>query len=160
MSPGFEAGTADAIHAGLLKCHTLFGCGRRANRDDVFRPALFQDFLWWEPVDEAEHGYLLVEQDASLILKSYPRIGLVLWTRRSQGCDMDSKWRKASIECVFIRCSSTFVFHRYPQVHCERFRCKGANLCDCLFDRFRRQAVRTERSESAEVRDRCCQFLR
>src|SRR6266851_5331821 len=70
MSPGFEAGGDDGIHAGLLKCHTLFGCGRRANRDDVFRPALFQDFLWWDPADEAEHGYLLVQQDASLILKS------------------------------------------------------------------------------------------
>src|ERR1700730_184159 len=160
MSPGFEAGTADAIHAGLLKCHTLFGCGRRANRDDVFRPALFQDFLWWDPVDEAEHRYLLVQQDASLILKSYPRIGLVLWTRRTQRGDMDSKWRKASVECVFIRCSSTFVFHRYPQVHCERLRCKGTNLRDHVFDRSWRQAVRTERSESTKVGDRCRQSLR
>src|SRR5437879_13846966 len=89
MSPGLESGSDDRIHAGLLKCRTLFGCGRRANRDDVFRPALIQDFLWWDPVDEAEHGYLLVQQDASLIFKSYPRIGFVLWTRRSQGCDMD-----------------------------------------------------------------------
>ena len=74
MSSGFEAGSDDGIHAGLLKCHTLFGCGRRANRDDVFRPALFQDFLWWDPVDEAEHGYLLVQQDASLILESHGRM--------------------------------------------------------------------------------------
>src|SRR6266699_1876340 len=151
MAPGFEAGSDDGIHAGLLKCRTLFGCSRCANRDDVFRPALFQDFPWRDPIDEAEYGYLLVQQDASLILKSYPRIGFVLWTRRPQGCDMDSKWRKASVERVFIRYSSTFVFHRYPQVHCERFRCKGANLRDDVFDCFRRQAVRTERSESAKV---------
>ena len=101
MAPGFEAGSDDGIHAGLLQCRTLFGCGRRANREDVFRPALFQYFLWWDPVDEAEHGYLLVQQDASLILKSYPRIGLVLWTRRSEGCDMDSKRRKAFLKLRF-----------------------------------------------------------
>src|SRR6266404_2573257 len=109
MSPGLESGSDDRIHAGLLKCCCLMGCGRRANRDDVFRPALLQDFLWWDPVDEAEHGYLLVQQDASLILKSYPRIGFVLWTRRPQGCDMGSKWRKAFVERVFIRSSSTIV---------------------------------------------------
>src|SRR6266853_4339599 len=159
MAPGFEAGSDDGIHAGLFKCCTLFGCGRRANRDDVFRPALFQDFLWRNPVDEAEHRYLLVQQDASLILKSYPRIGFVLWTRRSQGCDVDSKWRKASVERVFIRCSRTFVFHRYPQVRCERCRCEGANLSNHVLDRLWSQAVRTKRSESAKVGDRCRQFL-
>src|SRR5229473_7152906 len=151
MSPSFEAGSGDGIHAGLLKCRTLFGCGGRANRDDVFRPALFQDFLWWNPVDEAKHGYLLVQQGARLILKSYPRIGLVLWTGRSQGCEMGRQWRKASVESVLIGSSSPFVFHRYPQVHCERFRCKGANLCDRVLDRSRRQAMSRERSESAEV---------
>src|SRR4029450_3252376 len=120
MAPRFEAGRAAGIHAGVLKCRTLCGCRRRANRDDVFRPALFQDFSWWDPVDEAEHGHLLVQQDASLILKSYRRMGFGLWTRRSQGGEMDSKWREASVERVFIRRSRTFVFHRYPQVHCER----------------------------------------
>src|SRR5882762_1363888 len=110
MAPGFEAGSDDGIHAGLLECCTLFGCGGRANHDDAFRPALFQDFLWRDPVDEAEHGYLLVQQHASLILKSYPRIGFVLWTGRSQGCYVASKWREAFVERVFIRCSSTFVF--------------------------------------------------
>src|SRR6267143_2441311 len=144
MSPCFEAGSDDGIHAGLLKCRTLLGCGRRANRDDMFRPALFQNFLWRDPVDEAEHRYLLVQQDTNLILKSNPRIGFVLWTRRSQGCDMDSYWRKASVERVFIRCSSTFVFHRYPKVHCERFRCKGTNLRNRFFDRSRRQAMSSE----------------
>src|ERR1700732_2627357 len=98
MAPGFEARSDDGIHAGLLKCCTLLGCGRRANRDDVFRPALFEDFLWRDPVYEAEHRYLLVQQDANLILKSYPRIGFVLWTRRSQGRDMRGKCRKASVE--------------------------------------------------------------
>src|SRR5450631_3124664 len=95
MSPGFEAGSDDGIHAVLLKCCTLFGCGRRANRDDAFCPALFQDFPWRDPVDEAEHGYLLVQQDTGLILKSSPRIGFVLGARRPQGRDMDGKWRKA-----------------------------------------------------------------
>ena len=112
------------------------------------------------PVDEAEHGYPFIQQDAGLILKSHPRIGFVLWARRSQGCDMDSEWRKASVERVFIGCSSTFVFHRYPQVHCERLRCKGANLRDHVFDRSWRQAVRAERPEPAKVGDRCRQSLR
>src|SRR6266404_3124966 len=159
MAPSFEAGSDDGVHAGVLKCRTLFGCGRRANRDDVFRPALFQDFLWRDAIDEAEYGYLLVQQDASLILKSQPRIGFVPWSRRSQGCDMDSKWRKASVERVFIRCSSTYVFHRYPQVHCERFGCKRANLRDYVFDGVGRQAECAKRSESAKVGDRCRQFL-
>src|SRR6202163_3828803 len=106
MAPGFEAGSDDGIHAGILKCRTLFGCGRRANRDDVFCTALFQDFAWWNPVDETEHGYLFIQQDAGLILKSSPRIGFVLWTRRSQRCDMNSEWRKASVKRAFIRVSS------------------------------------------------------
>src|SRR5260221_444481 len=103
MSPGFEAGSDDGIHAGVLKCRTLFGCGRRANRHDAFCPALFQDFAWWNPVDEGEHGYPFIQQDAGLILESHPRIGFVLWARRSQGCDMDSEWRKASVKRVFFR---------------------------------------------------------
>src|ERR1700747_2496145 len=103
MPAGFEAGSDNGVHAGLLKCRTLFGCGRGANRDDVFRSTFFQDFLWWDPVDEAESWYFLVQQGASLILKSNPRIGFVLGTRRPQGLDMGSKRHKASVECVFIR---------------------------------------------------------
>src|SRR6266566_51449 len=106
MSPGFEAGSDDGIHAGVLKCCTLFGCGRRANCHDAFGPALFQDFAWWNPVDEAEHGYPLIQQDAGLILKSNRRIGLILRARRSQGCDVGSKWLKASVKRVFIRLSA------------------------------------------------------
>src|SRR4029453_7209001 len=113
MSPGFETGSDDGIHAGLLKCRTLFGCGRRANREYVFRPTLFQDFLRWAAVDEAEHGHLRVQQDASLILKSYPRIGFVLWRRHSQGRDVGSKWRKAPVEPVFITMYETF---RLPSI--------------------------------------------
>src|ERR1700730_9474200 len=64
-----------------------------------------------------------------------------VWTRRSQGGEMGGKRRETPIEGVFIRCSRTFVFQRYPQVHCERFRCQGANLSDYVFDRSRRQAV-------------------
>src|ERR1700756_652656 len=159
MTAGFEAGSYDGIHAGLLKGRTLFGCGCRANRDDVFRPALIQDFLWRYSVDEAEHGDFLVQQDASLVFKSHRGIGFVLWTRCSHGCEMCGEWGKASDKRVYVRCSSTFVFHRYPQVHCEGLRCKRANLCDHFFNRFGRQAMSTERSESAKVGDRCRQFL-
>jgi len=72
---------------------------------------------------------------------------------------MGGKRRKASVECVFIRGLGAFVFHRYPQVHCERLRCKGANLRDHFLNGFRCQAVRTERSESAKVRNRYRQCL-
>src|SRR5256885_3251091 len=99
MSPGFEAGSDDGIHAGVLKCRTLFGCGRRANRYYPFCPALVQDFAWGNPVDEAEHGYPFIQQDASLTFKSSPRIGFVRRARRPQGCDMDSEWRQAPVKC-------------------------------------------------------------
>src|ERR1700688_1840303 len=105
MSPGFEAGSDDGIYTGVLKCGTLFGCGRRADRHDAFYPALFQNFAWWDPVDEAEDGYPFIQQDAGLILESRPRKGFVLWTRRSHGCDIGSERRKAFVERVFIRCS-------------------------------------------------------
>src|SRR5580698_10583012 len=108
MSPGFKAGSDDGIHAGLFKCRTLFGCGRRANREDVFRSALFQDFSCRNPENEAEHWYVRVQEHTSLIFKSLRRIEFVFWTRRSQSCDVASKWRKTSVERVFIRCSSTF----------------------------------------------------
>src|SRR6267154_1022398 len=106
MSPGFEAGSDDGIHAGVLKCCTLFGCGRRANCHDAFCPALFQDFAWGNPVDETEQGYPFIQQDADLILKLNLRIGLILRARRPQGCDMDSEWRQAPVKRVFIRLSS------------------------------------------------------
>src|SRR5438093_2029711 len=125
MPAGFEPGSDDRIDAGLLKCRSLIGRCRGADGDDAFPPAFLQDFFWWDSVDEAEHWNVRVQQHASLIFKSDRRIRFVCWTRGSQGCDMDSKWRKASVERVFIRCSSIFVFHRHPQVHCERFRCKG-----------------------------------
>src|SRR5580704_14493788 len=118
MPAGLEARGDDGIDAGRLKGRTLVWRGRRADRDHAFRAALFQDFPWRNPTDEAEYGDLLVQQDASLILKSHPRIGLVLRTGHSQGCKISSKRRKASIEGVLIRTSSTFVFRRYPQVHC------------------------------------------
>src|SRR6266404_9356763 len=111
MSPGFEAGSDDGIHAGVLKCCTLFGCGRRANCHDAFCPALLQDFAWWNPVDEAEHGYPLIQQDAGLILKSRGRIRCVRRTRSAQRSEMCSEWRKASVKRVPIRLSSAFVFH-------------------------------------------------
>src|SRR5260370_7271211 len=141
MAPGFEAGSDDGIHAGILKCRTLFGCGRRANRDDAFRSALFQDFAWWNPVDEAEHGYPFIQQDAGLILKSHPRIGFVLRARRPQACDMDSEWRKASVKRVFITFSSTFVFPRYPQLHSQRLRSPAPNLPADAFHCSRRPTI-------------------
>src|ERR1700730_12360772 len=103
MSPGFEARSDDSIHAGVLKRCTLFGCGRRANCHDAFCAALFQDFAWWNSVDEAEHGDPFINQDADLILKAHSRIRFVLWSRRPQGRNMDSEWRKASVKRVFIR---------------------------------------------------------
>ena len=45
MPSGFEAGSDDGIDAGLLKCRSLFGCGRRANRDDAFRSGTPPGFL-------------------------------------------------------------------------------------------------------------------
>jgi hypothetical protein len=54
MSSCFEARSDDRIYAGILKRHRLVRCGRRANCDDVFRPALFQDFSCWNSEDEAK----------------------------------------------------------------------------------------------------------
>src|SRR2546426_8924516 len=106
MSPGFEAGSDDGIHAGVLKCCTLFGCGRRANCHDAFCPALFQDFAWGNPVDETEHWYPFIQQDAGLILKLNLRIGLIIRARSAQRSEMCSEWRKASVKRVPIRLSS------------------------------------------------------
>src|SRR5258708_36874823 len=73
---------------------------------------------------------------------------------------MAGKWREAPVEGALVRCSRTFVFHRHPQVHRERFRCERANLCNHVFDLFRHQVERAKRSESPEVGDCCCQSLR
>src|SRR5260370_33809414 len=105
MYPGFEAGSDDGIPAGVVKCCPLFGRGRRANCHDAFCPALLQDFAWWNPVDEAEHGYPLIQQDAGLILKSNRRIGLILRERRSQAFAVCSRWRSASFIRVFLSLS-------------------------------------------------------
>src|SRR5580692_11718257 len=158
MPACFEAGCDDGIDSGLLKCRTLLGCGRRANRDDAIRPALIQNLFWWNSEDEAEYWDLRVQQHTSLIFESDRRKRFVRWTRCLQGGEIGGKWRKASVEGVFIRCSGTFIFHRDPQVHCERFRCKGANLSDHVLDRLRSQAVRTKRSKSAKVGNRGRQF--
>src|SRR6266853_6254799 len=151
MSSGFEPGGDDRIHACRLKCCCLIWCCRPADCDDAFPPALVQDFSWRDSNDEAEYRDVSVQQHASLIFKSDWRIRFEFRTRRPQGGEMWITWRKAPVECVFIRCSGSFVFHRDPQVHCERFRCERANLCDHVFDHLRSQAVRTKRSEPAEV---------
>jgi hypothetical protein len=67
QKPGDSGGGGGPI--GSPTC-CLIGCGRRANCDDVFRPALFQGFLWWDSVAEAEHWNVRVQQHASLIFKS------------------------------------------------------------------------------------------
>src|SRR5882762_920100 len=159
MPACFEAGCDDGIDSGLLKGRTLLGRSRRANRDDAICPALIQNLFWWNSEDEAEYWDLRVQQHTSLIFKWDLRIRFVCRTRRLQGGEMDGKGRKAPIEGLFVRCSGAFVFHRDPQVHCERFRCEGANLSDHVLDRLRSQAVRTKRSERAKVGDRCRQFL-
>ena len=123
MSPGFEAGSDDRIHAGLLKCRSFFGCGRRANRDDVFRFTLLQDFFRWNSKDEAEHWYLRIDQRTSLIFESHRRrICFICWKRRSQLGEMSANWSKATVECAFIRPSHALVFLRHPQVHRKRLR--------------------------------------
>src|SRR6266478_2280764 len=117
MSAGFEPGSDDGIHAGLLKCCSLIGCGRRANSDNVFRPALFQDFLWWDSVDEAEHWNVRVQQHASLIFESRrQRIWFICWKRRSQLREMLDNRSKATVECAFVRpsrASSSCDTHRF-----------------------------------------------
>src|ERR1700751_5337303 len=123
MSSGFEAGSDDCIHAGLLKCCSLFGCGRRANRDDVFRFTLLQDFFRWNSKYEAEHWYLRIDQRASLIFESRRRrIWFIRWKRRSQFGEMVGNWMKAPVECAFIRPSRALVFLRHPKVHRKRLR--------------------------------------
>src|ERR1700687_6169772 len=123
MPPGLEAGSDDRIHAGLLKCGSLFGCGRRANRDDVFRFTLLQDFFRWNSKDEAEHWYLRIDQRASLIFESRRRrIWFICWKRRSQFGEMVGNWRKASVECAFIRTSRAVVFLRHRKIHRKRLR--------------------------------------
>src|SRR6266851_1910106 len=118
-----------------------------------------QDFSRWNSYDETEDRHCCIQQRASLILKSQWRIWLVLRPGRSQRVEVGGECGEGAVEGGFIRRSGAFVFHRYPQVHCERFRCKGANLSDDVLDRLRSQAVRTKRSESAKVGDRCRQFL-
>src|SRR5579872_4897719 len=104
MSSCFEAGSDDRIHAGLLKCRTLFRCGRRANRDNALRPALLQDFVGGNSEDEAEHRHLRIDQRASLIFESRRRrIWFVCWKRRSQFGEMVGNWKKAPVEYSFIR---------------------------------------------------------
>ena len=93
-------------------------------------------------------------------LSSGRRLLRVPRTRNSEGSEMLLQWRETPVEGVFIGCQGTFVFHRYPQIHCERLRRKGANLSNQVFDRSWRQAVRTERSEPTKIRDRCRQSLR
>jgi hypothetical protein len=123
MATGLKARGDDGIHARFLKHCSLIGCCRRANRDDAFRPALLQSLPWRNSTDKAEYRYVRVQQHASLIFKSSRRIGLIRQPRR---------------------CPRAFVFHRHPQVHCERLRGKRANLCYDVFDGFRRQPVCTE----------------
>src|ERR1700753_1253943 len=84
----------------------------------------------------------------------------VLRTRDAEGSEMILQWREAPIEGVFVGCTGAFVFHRHPQIHCERLRWRGANLRNPIVDGSWGQAGRTERSESAKIRDRCSQFLR
>src|SRR6478672_10702875 len=111
MSSGFEAGSDDRIHAGLLKCRSLFGRGRRANRDDVFRFTLLQDFFRWNSKDEAQHWCLRIDQRASLIFESRRRrIRFICWKGRSQLAEMSGNWSKATVECAFIRPSRALVF--------------------------------------------------
>src|SRR5882724_9348840 len=123
MPARFEAGSDDRIHACLLECRSLFGCGRRANRDDVFRFTLLQDFLRWNSKDEAEHWYFRIDQRANLIFESRGRlIWFICWKRRSQLGEMAGNWSKATVECAFIRPSHAFVFLRHPKVHRKRLR--------------------------------------
>src|ERR1700720_2429103 len=111
MSPSLEAGKNNSIHAGHLKGRTLFRCGRRANGDDAFRPALLQDFSWGNSKDEAECWYVRVQQHPSLIFKSLRRIWLVGWTRRPQGSKISDQRCEAPVERVFICGSGTDILH-------------------------------------------------
>src|SRR6185369_26947 len=114
MSSSFEPGGDNRIHTGFLKCDTLFGSSRCADRNDVFRTTLIKYLSCWDSEDEAEYTHLRVKQHANLIFKSHWRIHFVCRTRRSQGSEMDREWGETPIESVFVRCSGTLVLHRNP----------------------------------------------
>src|SRR5580700_1081950 len=160
MPSGFEAGSGDDVHAGILKCSSLVGCCHRADRYDAFRPALLQNFARRNPKDEAERRHFGVQQNAHLIFEPHRRIRLVSRTRRSQLREMRGQRCEAPVERAFIRSSRVPVFHRHPQIHRERFRGERANLCDHVFDRRRRQRERAKRSKSTKVGNGRCQSLR
>src|SRR5579863_2035230 len=160
MPAGLEAGSGDGVDACLLERNGFIGCCGHANGDDVFRAAFLQNFFWRNSEDEAEYGHLRVEQHADLILDPNRRKRFVYRIRSSQSRKMCGERRKTSFEGIFVRSSGASVFHRNPQIHCERFGGKRANLCDYVFDCFGCQRVRAERSESAKIGNGSGQPLR
>src|SRR5205807_3722694 len=104
MSPCFEAGSGDGVHAGLLERCGLLGCCRGSDGYNSLGSTLLQDFSWRNPKNEAEHRDVCIDQRTSLIFKSRAgQIWFVCWKRRSQLCEMAGNWDKASVECAFVR---------------------------------------------------------
>src|ERR1041385_2600762 len=110
MSTGLETRGDDGTDAGILQHRRLVRCRRRANRGDVFCPALVQDLPWRNSADKAEYRYVRVQQHTDLIFKSGWRIRFVSGTGCPQLGEMDGKGRETSVECAFVRCPGPFAF--------------------------------------------------
>src|SRR5260370_25926454 len=138
MSPCFEAGSGDDIHAGLLKRCGFFGCCRGPDGYNFLGSTLLQEFFWRYPKDKAEHRRLRINQCANLIFKSSGRrIWFVFWKRRSKLGEMAGNWSKTTVEFGFVRRSGALIFLRYPQVHRKGLRSEGANFGDDSLTIFR-----------------------
>src|SRR3954469_17010975 len=109
MSSGFESGSNDGIHAGLLQCCRFVWWGRRANGDDAFGPALLQDLSRRDSKDEADDRNVRLQQHADLVFESDRRVGLVRWTRSAQCSKVAGERRQAPVEFGIIRASGAFV---------------------------------------------------
>src|ERR1700677_4275035 len=160
MTARFKTRSDNHVDSCLIQNHGFGCCCRGSHRKDSLATAFVQDLLRRHSGDETEDRDLCIEQDAYLVFELDRDIGLIVRERCAQCFYMSCHVRKASREFVTARSACTRIFHRYPQIHCERLGSKFTDLSDDIFDCRRPQAMRPKGAQAAKIRDRRRQSLR
>jgi len=111
MSARFEAGSDDQVNACLFESDGFVGCGRRADGHDALRTAFVKDLPLRNAGNEAEGGYVCIEQHAHLILKANGNVGFVIREGAAQRPNVPGQRRQAAGKCISARGARALVFH-------------------------------------------------
>jgi hypothetical protein len=153
MAACLKAGGHNHVHARMLQGNRFVHGGRRPNQHDSSAAELIQNLLGGNPINKAECGNPLLQENLYLIFETNRFVPAIGGLGSSDTFKMSCQRREAAVECFFRRGEGSFIFHGNPQVHRKWLCCEAVDFANNFAYSLRFEAMSTERSESPKVRN-------